>query len=93
MILQSKILKKSLLELLSGSKGSCDILTSDGEPSCTKLDQIKQIKVKMSADVSPKLGQKVFEDCSAPAKVIMSVSTPLKTSGNLPALHSMVFPS
>ena len=80
-------------------EGSCDILASDRGPSCTKLEQIKGKKVYFirflppkSTDVAPKLGQQLFEDSLAPAKVTMSVPSPMKTSGNLPALHSMVFP-
>ena len=68
-------------------------------PSCTKLEQIKGKKVYFirflppkSTDVAPKLGQQLFEDSLAPAEVTMSVPSPIKTSGNLPALHSMVFP-
>ena len=80
-------------------EGSCDILAPVRGPSCTKLEQIKGKKVYFirflppkSTDVAPKLGQQLFEDSLAPAKVTMSVPSPMKTSGNLPALHSMVFP-
>ena len=80
-------------------EGSCNILASDRGPSCTKLEQIKGKKVYFirflpptSTDVAPKLGQPSFEDCFEPAKVTRSVPSPVKTSGNLPALHSVVFP-
>lgn len=92
-------IKEACEKCYQAPEGSCDILASDRGPSCTKLEQIKGKKVYFirflppkSTDVAPKLGQQLFEDSLAPAKVTMSVPSPIKTSGNLPALHSMVFP-
>ena len=92
-------IKEACKKYYQAPEGSCDILASDRGPSCTKLEQIKGKKVYFirflppkSTDVAPKLGQQLFEDSLAPAKVTMSVPSSIKTSGNLPALHSMVFP-
>ena len=92
-------IKEACEKCYQAPEGSCDILASDRGPSCTKLEQIKGKKVYFirflppkSTDVAPKLGQQLFEDSLAPAKVTMSVPSPIKTSGKLPALHSMVFP-
>ena len=92
-------IKEACEKCYQAPEGSCDILASDRGPSCTKLEQIKGKKVyyirflpPKSTDVAPKLGQQLFEDSLAPAKVTMSVPSPIKTSRNLPALHSMVFP-
>ncbi|PFX34098.1 Transient receptor potential cation channel subfamily M member 6 [Stylophora pistillata] len=92
-------IKEACEKYYQAPEGSYDKLAPDRGPSCTKLEQIKGKKVYFirflppkSTDVAPKLGQQLFEDSLAPAKVTMSVPSPVKTSGNLPALHSMVFP-
>ena len=92
-------IKEACKKYYQAPEGSCDTLASDRGPSCTKLEQIKGKKVYFicflpakSTDVTPKLGQQLFEDSLAPAKVTISVPSPMKTSGKLPGLHSMVFP-
>ena len=93
-------IKEASEKYYQAPEGSCDILASDMGPSRNKLEQIKGKKVYFirflplkSTDVAPKLGQQFFEDSLAPAKVTMSVPNPMKTSGNPPALYSMVFPN
>ena len=93
-------IKEACEKYYHAPEGSCDILVSNMGPSRNKLEQIKGKKVYFirflplkSTDVAPKLGQQLFEDSLAPAKVTMSVPNPMKTSGNPPALYSMVFPN
>ena len=77
-------IKEACEKYYQAPEGSCDILASDRGPSCTKLEQIKGKKVYFirflppkSTDVAPKLGQQLFEDSLAPAKVTMSVPSPV----------------
>ena len=86
-------IKEACEKFYQAPDGSCDILASDRGPSCSKLEQIKAKKVYFirflqpmptSTDIAP--GRPLLKQKAK------SAPSPVKKSGNLPALQSTVFP-
>ena len=99
MISRSQILKKPARSVIRLQRAHAIFwrLTGDLPAPSSSRSKVKKVYFirflpPKSTDVAPNLGQQLFEDSLAPAKVTMSVPSPIKTSGKLPALHSMVFP-